>query len=63
MVHRGAHHQKALTVVAAKLAERFWAVMALQYALGRLPDVPVVLGGAGTPDALSAVNPDPWVVG
>jgi transposase len=28
MVHRGAHHRKALTVVAAKLAERFWAVMA-----------------------------------
>lgn len=27
MVARGAHHQKALTVVAAKLAERAWAVM------------------------------------
>lgn len=27
MVHRGAHHQKALTVVAAKLAERLWTVM------------------------------------
>ena len=59
MVHRGAHHQKALTVVAAKLAKRFWAVMALQYALGRLPDVPVMLGGAGTPDALSAVKHRP----
>lgn len=28
MVARGAHHQKALTVVAAKLAERVWTVMA-----------------------------------
>jgi hypothetical protein len=28
MVERGAHHQKAVCVVAARLAERSWAVMA-----------------------------------
>ena len=28
MVERGAHHQKAISVVAARLAERCWAVMA-----------------------------------
>ena len=27
MVERGAHHQKALCVVAARLAERAWVVM------------------------------------
>ncbi len=28
MTRHGAHHQKALTIVAARLAERFWTVMA-----------------------------------
>lgn len=58
MVSRGAHHQKALTIVAGKLAERFWAVMArgTPYVICDVDGTPV------TPEQAKAIIAERYVV-
>ncbi len=48
MTHRGAHHQKALCVVAARLAERAWVVMSRgePYVIRDVDGTPVTPGQA-----------------
>jgi transposase len=58
MVAHGAHHQKALTVIAGKLAERFWTVMArgTPYVICDVDGTPV------TPEQAKQIITDRYVV-